>query len=53
MSTTDPPQSANNLSDEERALFKRIADKHEDDEEVSRICEIVLQSSEDNEVTNS
>lgn len=49
---TDDP--ADELTDDERELFERLAEKHPDDEEVSRICEMVLQSSDsDNEVTNS
>ncbi|SFS63743.1 hypothetical protein SAMN04488556_1774 [Halostagnicola kamekurae] len=53
MSTADSPQPVDDLTDDERALFERIAEKHEDDDEVRRICEIVLQSSDDNEEANS
>ncbi|ADD05182.1 kinesin protein family member [Natrialba magadii ATCC 43099] len=53
--STSPTSSEPNdeLTDDERELFERLAAKHEDDEEVSRICEMVLQSSADNEEANS
>lgn len=54
MSTAKSPNSSEELTDEERELFERLAEKHENDNEVSRICELVLQSSDsDSEVTNS
>lgn len=54
MTDTPPQDTTDGLTDEERELFERLKRKHEDDEEVRRICEIVLQSSDsDKEVTNS
>ncbi len=58
MSQTTTPNSndcADELTDEERDLFERIAEKHQEDDEVRRICELVLHSdfASDKEVTNS
>jgi hypothetical protein len=36
------------LTDEEKSVFERLAESHEDDD-VGRICEIVLQSSDNEE----
>jgi hypothetical protein len=49
MSTT---ASRDDLTDDERSLFERIAANNPDDEEIQRLCELVLQSSASREVTN-
>ena len=51
-STTMPSNDHDELTDEERNLFERLAERHGDDE-VGRICDLVLQSSEPKEETNS
>lgn len=55
MSQVSEINDADKLTDEERSLFERLAEKHSDDDEVSRICELVLQSESDSdkEVANS
>ena len=40
------------LTEDERELFRRIQE-NSDDERIHRLCEIVLQSSDDNEEANS
>jgi hypothetical protein len=47
-----PGNDQDALTDEERTLFERLAERHDDDE-VGRIFELVLQSSEPKEDTNS
>lgn len=42
---TDEP-TVDSLTDDERALFERLADRYEG-EDVGRICNLVLQSSSD------
>jgi len=51
-STTMHSNDQEELTDEERTLFERLAERHGNDE-VGRICELVLQSSEPKEDTNS
>ena len=48
--STTPTDSNASLTEDEQSLFERLAD-HGDDE-VTRICELVLQSSESREATN-
>ena len=43
---TDPNGVEAELTDEEHAVFERLAERFDDDDEVGRICEAVLQSSE-------
>jgi len=49
---SDAPNGTGELTDDERDLFERLADRYEG-EDVGRICEVVLQSSDSNEEANS
>ena len=49
--TPSPQEPTDELTDDERELFERLADHY--DNEVGRIFEIALQSSTDNEEANS
>ncbi|SFR41814.1 hypothetical protein SAMN04487947_1186 [Halogeometricum rufum] len=46
MSNPAPPAQTDALTDDDRELFERLADEYEDDDEMSRLCELVLQSSD-------
>jgi hypothetical protein len=55
MSKSDTPSSSgeqDTLTKDERSVFERLADRHEDDD-VGRICELALQSSSPKEDANS
>lgn len=55
MSKSDTPSSTSTedtLTEDERSVFERLADRHEDDA-VGRICELALQSSSLKEDANS
>ena len=50
--STKPQRNNEQLSEEDRAVFERLKDAYEDDEEMQRICELVLQDSSSEEANS-
>lgn len=46
-SSIPPTDGDASLSEEEKAVFERLADYYDDDDPVARISELVVQSSEE------
>ncbi|WP_135828544.1 kinesin [Halorussus halobius] len=50
MSKTSTPNTTSDrdaLTDDEQSVFERLADRYDDDSDVGRIAELVLQSSKE------
>ena len=53
MSEATSNSRSDTLTQEERDVFERLADRYDDDDDIKRICELVLQSSEPSEEASS